>query len=88
MDLTSGVQTYEVRSFSSDRCYVVRQNHLGDFSCSCADFFYRKGPRGEACKHIESVLAEGLRRYHRFNRRGTHGARLLAAMEGATDGVS
>ena len=35
MDLTAGVQTWKVKGFSSDICYIVRLNQSGGWSCSC-----------------------------------------------------
>ena len=83
--MTGGVQTWEVKSMSRrEITYIVRMNRLGELSCSCAHFTYRCAPKGEGayCKHCNYVLAEGLRRHHRWHRHGVQGARLLAAMEG------
>ena len=39
--------------------HTVRETILGQF-CSCGDQTYRRGPTGDACKHIAACRACGL----------------------------
>jgi hypothetical protein len=47
---------WKVPSASGDQQYDVEQNAWGRWTCSCADYGYRRR-RGGMCKHIGAVMA-------------------------------
>jgi SWIM zinc finger len=50
---------WQVPSASGEEMYEVEENSWGRWTCSCADYWYRRrrGGSGGMCKHIGAVEA-------------------------------
>lgn len=56
-----GLVVCEVASQSApDTWYLVYETENGSLFCTCPDYLYRRRRRGEECKHLRGLRAQGL----------------------------
>ena len=56
-----GLVVCEVASQSApDTWYLVYEMETGSLFCTCPDYLYRRRRRGEECKHLRGLRAQGL----------------------------
>jgi hypothetical protein len=52
------VRKWEVESESSEKIYVVAQNDMGEYGCSCPAWKFQRGENNKPCKHILRIMKQ------------------------------